>query len=101
MTQFQQLCYQTLKNQVPAGKVITYARLAKLIGNPKAYRAVGNAMNKNPFAPEIPCHRVVKTNGDLGGFAYDISLKIKRLQAEGVSVKNGFIVLPFLTHFPK
>ncbi|CAC9556605.1 Methylated-DNA--protein-cysteine methyltransferase (EC 2.1.1.63) [uncultured Gammaproteobacteria bacterium] len=92
MTQFQQLCYQTLKNQVPAGKVITYARLAKLIGNPKAYRAVGNAMNKNPFAPEIPCHRVVKANGDLGGFAYDISLKIKRLQAEGVSVKNGKIV---------
>jgi methylated-DNA-[protein]-cysteine S-methyltransferase len=74
LTQFQQLCYQTLKNQVPAGKVITYARLAKLIGNPKAYRAVGNAMNKNPFAPEIPCHRVVKANGDLGGFAYDIGL---------------------------
>jgi methylated-DNA-[protein]-cysteine S-methyltransferase len=60
--------------------------------DPKAYRAVGNAMNKNPFAPEIPCHRVVKTNGDLGGFAYDISLKIKRLQAEGVSVKTGKIV---------
>jgi methylated-DNA-[protein]-cysteine S-methyltransferase len=89
MTQFQQLCYQTLKNQVPAGKVITYARLAKLIGNPKAYRAVGNAMNKNPFAPEIPCHRVVKANGEYCHFL------LKRLLLE------GFIVLPFLTHFPK
>ncbi|OIR24662.1 MGMT family protein [Bathymodiolus thermophilus thioautotrophic gill symbiont] len=92
MTQFQQLCYQTLKNKVPAGTVITYGGLAKLIGNPKAFRAVGSAMNKNPFAPAIPCHRVVKSNGDLGGFAYDISLKIKRLQAEGVSVENGKIV---------
>ncbi|SMN15028.1 Methylated-DNA--protein-cysteine methyltransferase [uncultured Candidatus Thioglobus sp.] len=92
MTQFQQLCYQTLKDQVPAGKVITYVGLAKLIGNPKAYRAVGNAMNKNPFAPETPCHRVVKANGNLGGFAYDISLKIKRLQKEGVLVKDGKIV---------
>ena len=92
MTQFQQLCYQTLKDKVPAGTVITYGGLAKLIGNPKAFRAVGSAMNKNPFAPAIPCHRVVKSNGDLGGFAYDISLKIKRLQAEGVSVENGKIV---------
>ncbi|WP_122952170.1 MGMT family protein [Bathymodiolus thermophilus thioautotrophic gill symbiont] len=71
---------------------MTYGGLAKLIGNPKAFRAVGSAMNKNPFAPAIPCHRVVKSNGDLGGFAYDISLKIKRLQAEGVSVENGKIV---------
>ncbi|SHA14568.1 Methylated-DNA--protein-cysteine methyltransferase [Bathymodiolus thermophilus thioautotrophic gill symbiont] len=92
MTQFQQLCYQTLKDKVPAGTVITYGGLAKLIGNPKAFRAVGSAMNKNPFAPAIPCHRVVKSNGDLGGFAYDISLKIKRLQAEGISVENGKIV---------
>ncbi|CAC9434182.1 hypothetical protein [uncultured Gammaproteobacteria bacterium] len=49
-------------------------------------------MNKNPFAPETPCHRVVKANGNLGGFAYDISLKIKRLQEEGVLVKDGKIV---------
>jgi hypothetical protein len=49
-------------------------------------------LDKNPFAREIPCHRMVKTIGDLSGFAYDISLKIKRLQAEGVSVKNGKIV---------
>lgn len=92
MTEFQQLCYDTLKEKVPAGTVITYGGLAKLIGHPKAYRAVGSAMNKNPFAPEVPCHRVVKSNGDLGEFAYDISLKVKRLQEEGVFVENGKIV---------
>ncbi|MDC9715602.1 MAG: MGMT family protein [Gammaproteobacteria bacterium] len=92
MTEFQSLCYQTLKTKVPAGRVITYAGLAKLINHPKAHRAVGSAMNKNPFAPEVPCHRVVKSNGELGGFAYDISIKIKRLQEEGVLVKEGKIV---------
>ena len=92
MTSFQQKCYQTLKDKVPAGKVITYAGLAKLINHPNAYRAVGSAMNKNPFAPEVPCHRVVKSNGELGDFAQDIKIKIKRLQKEGVLVKSGKIV---------
>uniref|UniRef100_UPI0034DECDDD MGMT family protein n=1 Tax=Candidatus Thiodubiliella endoseptemdiera TaxID=2738886 RepID=UPI0034DECDDD len=92
MTEFQQLCYTTLTEKVPAGKVTTYGKLAKLINRPNAYRAVGSAMNKNPFAPEVPCHRVVSVNGDLGGFAYDINLKIKRLQEEGVFVENGKIV---------
>ena len=49
-------------------------------------------MNKNPFSPKVPCHRVVKSNGDLGGFADDINLKIKRLQEEGVEVANNKIV---------
>ncbi|VVM21409.1 hypothetical protein BSPWISOXPB_1994, partial [uncultured Gammaproteobacteria bacterium] len=50
---------------MPAGRVITYGGLAKLINRPNAHRAVGSAMNKNPFAPEVPCHRVVKSNGEL------------------------------------
>ena len=49
-------------------------------------------MNKNPFAPEVPCHRVVKSNGDLGGFGGGSKLKIKRLQEEGVKVHNNKIV---------
>ena len=63
-----------------------------MIGRPKAHRAVGTAMNKNPFAPEVPCHRVVKSNGDLGGFGGGSKLKIKRLQEEGVKVHNNKIV---------
>jgi methylated-DNA-[protein]-cysteine S-methyltransferase len=92
MTEFQQQCYQTLQDKVPAGRVITYGGLAQLIGHPNAHRAVGNAMNKNPFAPKVPCHRVVKSNGDLGGFALDLKIKIKRLQKEGVQVMNNKIV---------
>ena len=72
--------------------VITYAGLAEMIGRPRAHRAVGSAMNKNPFAPEVPCHRVVKSNGELGGFADDIGVKIKRLQKEGVLVSGKKIV---------
>ena len=91
MTRFQSDCYEALK-KVPKGKVITYAGLARMIGRPKAHRAVGSAMNKNPYAPQVPCHRVVKSNGDLGGFATDIDVKIKRLQEEGVMVSDNKIV---------
>ncbi len=92
MTEFQQRCYQTLKAKVPAGKVITYAGLARLIDHPKACRAVGSAMNKNPFAPKVPCHRVVKSNGELGGFAQGVNIKIARLKKEGVKVVNNKVV---------
>ena len=91
MTEFQSECYEALK-KVPKGKVITYAGLARMVGRPKAHRAVGSAMNKNPYAPQVPCHRVVKSNGDLGGFATDIKVKIKRLQKEGVVVSDNKIV---------
>lgn len=92
MTEFQQLCYQTLKTKVPVGKVITYGGLAALVGRPKASRAVGSAMHKNPFSPEVPCHRVVRANGELGGFAKGVERKIQLLQREGVIVKAGKIV---------
>ena len=91
MTSFQSQCYEALKT-IPSGNVISYGGLAGMIGRPHAHRAVGSAMNKNPFAPTVPCHRVVKSNGELGGFADDISIKIKRLQKEGVHVLNNRIV---------
>jgi methylated-DNA-[protein]-cysteine S-methyltransferase len=91
MTSFQSQCYEALKT-IPAGNVISYGGLAEMIGRPNAHRAVGSAMNKNPFAPTVPCHRVVKSNGELGGFADEINIKIKRLQKEGVRVSNNKIV---------
>lgn len=91
ITRFEQQCYQALKT-VPSGRVISYQGLATMVGRPNAYRAVGNAMNKNPFAPQVPCHRVVSANGELGGFADAIRVKIERLRAEGVVVKNNKIV---------
>ena len=91
MTPFQSECYKALKKG-PPGKVISYAGLAEMIGRPKAHRAVGSAMNKNPFAPKVPCHRVVKSNGEIGGFADDINVKIKRLHKEGVEVLDNKVV---------
>ncbi|MBI4335571.1 MAG: MGMT family protein, partial [Candidatus Omnitrophica bacterium] len=58
----------------------------KRIGRPKAYRAVGNALNKNPFAPIVPCHRVVKSDGSLGGFAKGKRQKLRLLKREGLTL---------------
>ena len=66
VTVFQEKIYAALR-KVPAGKVITYAGLGKLVGS-KAFRAVGMAMRCNPYAPVVPCHRVVCSDGSLGGF---------------------------------
>ena len=74
---FSEKCYALLR-KVPAGKVTTYRDLAHALKT-KAYRAVGNAMNKNPHAPEVPCHRVINTNGKLGGYAHGIKKKIQIL----------------------
>lgn len=90
MKNFNERCYQILK-RVPGGKVTTYKDLAKAAGS-KAYRAVGNVMNKNPYK-NVPCHRVVKSNGEAGGFALGTKEKIKMLRKEGVKIKNGKINL--------
>lgn len=54
---------------IPEGEVRTYKQIAVASGSPKAYRAVGSAMKANPLAPEIPCHRVVRSDGTLGGYS--------------------------------
>ena len=88
---FNEHCYQILK-KVPKGKVTTYKEIARFLKT-KAYRAVGNAMNKNPYAPKVPCHRVVKSDGSIGGFASGIKKKIFMLRKEGVEIKKGKINL--------
>src|SRR3989344_422870 len=91
MKSFNERCYSVLK-KVPKGKATTYKEISKAL-NSKAYRAVGNAMNKNPYAPRVPCHRVVKSDGFVGGFASGPRNKIKMLKNEGVEVKNNKIDL--------
>ena len=54
---------------IKKGKVLTYKQLAGKIGMPNSYRAVGNALGKNPLAPAIPCHRVVRSDGEIGGYS--------------------------------
>ncbi len=93
---FNERCY-TLLRTVPKGKVTTYKALAHKLKT-KAYRAVGNAMNKNPYAPEVPCHRVIKSDGSLGGFAHGLEAKRILLQKEGIVIKKDTINLSRYEH---
>ena len=83
-----------LVSYIPPGKVITYKELARAAGTPKGCRAVGNSLNKNPWAPSIPCHRVVKSNGEVGGFAHGQKKKMEYLSSEGVDIQRGKITSP-------
>jgi methylated-DNA-[protein]-cysteine S-methyltransferase len=90
MKSFNERCYDLLK-KVPLGKVTTYGEIARALGT-GAFRAVGNAMNKNPYAPYIPCHRVVGAGGKIGGFASGVEVKVDLLRGEGVEVRGGKVV---------
>jgi methylated-DNA-[protein]-cysteine S-methyltransferase len=85
-TQFQLKVWSYLK-KIPKGKLKTYAEVAKAIGKPKAVRAVANAIGKNPFPPKIPCHRVIRSDGKLGGYSAKGGIKTKKklLKNEGFS----------------
>ena len=87
---FSEQCYEILRS-VPSGKVTTYKAIAEALGR-KSYRAVGNAMHRNPYAPEVPCHRVVASDGSIGGFASGLTRKVAMLKNEGIRVANGCIV---------
>ena len=78
--------------KIPRGKVATYQTIARLAGSSRASRAVGNACNQNPFAPHVPCHRVVASNGMLGGYALGSAKKIALLKSEGIVVRKNKIV---------
>jgi methylated-DNA-[protein]-cysteine S-methyltransferase len=78
--------------EVPKGKITTYGELAKAVGMKNGQRAVGKIMNKNPFPVIIPCHRVVKSDGKVGGYAYGEEIKSSMLTLEGIQIKNGKIL---------
>jgi O-6-methylguanine DNA methyltransferase len=90
-TEFEQKVYD-VTTRISPGRVATYGQIAQALGQPGAARAVGNALNKNPFAPRVPCHRVVKSTGELGGFASGCTKKEDLLKREGVEIKNGRVV---------
>jgi len=75
--------------KIPRGKVKTYLEVAKAIRKPKAFRAVANAVAKNPYPPKIPCHRVIRSDGTLGGYSGKggISKKRQLLKSEKVFIK--------------
>ena len=84
-TSFQHKVWQALL-EIPSGKTWSYQQLAAYLQKPKAVRAVANAVGANPISPLIPCHRVIRNNGHLGGYFWGVEEKIKLLQEEGVNV---------------
>ena len=85
-TEFQ-LKVWTYLRKIPRGSVKTYSQVAKGIGKPLAVRAVANAIGKNPCAPKIPCHRVIKSDGSLGGYSGKGGLKTKKLLLKKEGIK--------------
>ena len=73
--------------RIPRGQVATYADIARQLKT-RGYRAVGNALNRNPYAPAVPCHRVVGSSGALTGFASGIDKKRRLLEAEGIRFRG-------------
>jgi methylated-DNA-[protein]-cysteine S-methyltransferase len=92
MTEFENKVYAKL-TFVPKGKVITYKALAVSMGFANASRAVGNALGKNPSPVKVPCHRVVKSNGEVGNYVFGQKKKIKLLKKEGVNIINNKVDL--------
>ena len=91
MITFSDSVYKVVKT-IPKGKVSTYKAVAEALGN-KAYRAVGNALNRNPHFPVVPCHRIINSDGSLGGFKSGIRNKINLLKKENIIIKNNRIDL--------
>ena len=86
-TKFQVKVWRYLK-KIPVGSIKTYLQVAKAIGKPLAVRAVANAVAKNPYPPQIPCHRVIRSDGSLGGDSGKGGLKLEKkiLKKEGIIV---------------
>ena len=78
--------------QVPEGKITTYGDLARAVGVTNGQRAIGSIMKKNPFPVIIPCHRVIKSDGTVGGYAYGSERKMHMLSEEGLKINNHKIL---------
>ncbi len=91
LTKFEKDILLTLK-KIPFGEIISYKKLGEIAGYPNSARAVGNVMKKNPFPLLIPCHRVIKSNGNIGNFSAGKYYKQLLLKIEGIKIKKAVIV---------
>jgi methylated-DNA-[protein]-cysteine S-methyltransferase len=87
-TPFQKKCWAALQ-QIPYGTTCSYAELAKRVGRPRAFRAVGQANHNNPVAIIVPCHRVIGANGSLTGYGGGMEIKEKLLRLEGATLQGA------------
>jgi len=90
MNLFQRKVFEVIK-KIPKGRVLTYKKVAKLAGFSRAWRAVGNVLNKNRDL-KIPCHRVIRSDGKIGGYNRGTKKKITLLKKEGIEIKRGKII---------
>lgn len=87
LTSFQKKVYEAISS-IPSGEVRTYKWVAHRIGKPDAYRAVGQALKRNPYTVTIPCHRVIRSDGSLGGYSKGARIKKKLLLKESYHCKS-------------
>lgn len=87
LTTFEKQVLQAVR-KIPRGKITTYRFLAKAIGRPKAVRAVAKALGKNPCLIKVPCHRVVRSDGQIGGYKLGVGKKIFLLKKEGIKFRR-------------
>jgi len=85
--------------RIPRGRVLTYADLARSLQS-TGYRAVGQALHRNPYAPGVPCHRVVGSDGRLTGYANGLAAKRRLLQAEGIRFRGSRVDLASCREYP-
>jgi len=90
-SKFKNKVYKVVRN-ISCGNVLTYKEVARLAGSPFAWRAVGNILNKNKD-PKVPCHRVIRCDGKVGGYNKGFKTKIALLQKEGLKIKERKIIL--------
>ena len=81
MSSFSERVYEVV-SKIPRGKVMTYKQVATAAGNPRVARAVGNILNRNPDPVKVPCHRVIRSDGDIGGYAFGKKKKAALLKKE-------------------
>ena len=94
MSKFSNRVYKIVE-KIPEGEVMSYKKVAKLAGSPRAWRAVGNILNKSVVLPiKIPCHRVIRSDGRIGGYNRGRKNKIALLKKEGIVIRNGRIEKP-------
>ncbi len=92
MTKFESKVYKEV-SKIPKGEVRSYKYIAAKTGKPNAYRAVANALRKNPFIDKVPCHRVIKSDGNIGGFSRGVNAKKRLLKAEGLTIRDNYVII--------
>ena len=91
MNSFRERVYKVVR-KIPKGKIMTYKEVAERAGVARGWRVVGNVLNKNPDLKRIPCHRVIRSDGRVGGYKYGNNKKTSLLRKEGITIKQGRVI---------